>query len=96
MNARERVLAAINHREPDGIPVDIGSTPSSGISAIAHYNLKHYIGPPDWPTQVYDVVQQIAQPGDEMLDRFGIDVIDIGRAFDDRPEDWYDITLPDR
>ncbi|MCB0023714.1 MAG: hypothetical protein KDD91_11825, partial [Caldilinea sp.] len=85
MNARERVLAAINHREPDGIPVDIGSTPSSGISAIAHYNLKHYIGRPDWPTQVYDVVQQIAQPGDEMLDRFGIDVIDIGRAFDDRP-----------
>ena len=34
-------------------------------------------------------------PATMMLDRFGIDVIDIGRAFDDRPEDWYDITLPD-
>ena len=95
MNARERVLAAINHTEPDGIPVDIGSTPSSGISAIAHYNLKHAIGKPHWPTQVYDVVQQIAQPGDEMLDLFRIDVVDVGRAFDDRPEDWYDISLPD-
>ena len=59
MNARERVLAAINHKEPDGIPVDLGSTPSSGISAIAHYNLKHAIGKTHWPTQVYDVVQQI-------------------------------------
>lgn len=95
MNARERVLAAINHQEPDGVPVDIGSTPSSGISAIAHYNLKHHLGVPEWPTQVYDVVQQIAQPGEAMLDRFRIDVVDIGRAFDDRPEDWYDITLPD-
>ena len=95
MNARERVLAAINHQEPDGVPVDIGSTPSSGISAIAHYNLKHYLGAPEWPTQVYDVVQQIAQPGEAMLDRFRIDVVDIGRAFDDRPQDWYDITLPD-
>lgn len=95
MNARERVLAAINHQEPDGVPVDLGSTPSSGISAIAHYNLKHAIGKPHWPTQVYDVVQQIAQPGDEMLDYFRIDVVDVGRAFDDRPEDWYDITLPD-
>jgi uroporphyrinogen decarboxylase len=95
MNARERVLAAINHQEPDGVPVDIGSTPSSGISAIAHYNLKHAIGKSNWPTQVYDVVQQIAQPGDEMLDMFRIDVVDIGRAFDDRPEDWYEINLPD-
>lgn len=95
MNARERVLAAINHQEPDGVPVDLGSTPSSGISAIAHYNLKHALGKAHWPTQVYDVVQQIAQPGEEMLDHFRIDVVDIGRAFDDRPEDWYDITLPD-
>ena len=95
MNARERVLAAINHQEPEGIPVDLGSTPSSGISAIAHYNLKRSIDRPDWPTQVYDVVQQIAQPNDEMLDHFRIDVIDIGRAFDDRPEDWYAIDLPD-
>ncbi|GIK72869.1 MAG: uroporphyrinogen decarboxylase [Chloroflexota bacterium] len=95
MNARERVLAAIRHQEPDGVPVDLGSTPSSGISAIAHYHLKHALGKAHWPTQVYDVVQQIAQPNDEMLDLFRIDVVDIGRAFDDRPEDWYAINLPD-
>ena len=94
MNGRQRVLAAIKHQEPDRLPVDIGSTPSSGISATAHYNLMQYLGEGDTPTRVYDVVQQVAQPDDAFLDRFGIDVVDIGRAFDDRDEDWYDITLP--
>jgi uroporphyrinogen decarboxylase len=94
MNGRQRVLAAIQHQEPDRLPVDIGSTPSSGISATAHYNLMQYLGQGDTPTRVYDVVQQVAQPDDAFLDRFGIDVIDIGRAFDERDEDWYAITLP--
>jgi uroporphyrinogen decarboxylase len=40
MNSRERVLTAIRHQEPDGVPVDLGATPSSGISAIAYGNLK--------------------------------------------------------
>ena len=39
MTSRERVLAAIAHKEPDKVPVDMGSTPSSGISAIAYSNL---------------------------------------------------------
>jgi uroporphyrinogen decarboxylase len=38
MNSREKVLAAIRHQEPDGIPVDLGATPSTGISAIAYFN----------------------------------------------------------
>ena len=39
MTSRERVLAAIAHKEPDRVPVDMGATPSSGISAIAYSNL---------------------------------------------------------
>ena len=93
MTSRERVLAAIEHREPDGLPVDMGATPSSGISAIAYYNLKKHLGM-NGPTLVYDVVQQVAQPEDAILDRFGIDAVDIGRTFNDRPEDWYDFSLP--
>ena len=34
-------------------------------------------------------------PEQEILDRFGVDVIDIGRVFNDRPEDWYDVELAD-
>jgi uroporphyrinogen decarboxylase len=43
---------------------------------------------------VYDVVQQLAQPEEMILDRYGVDVLDIGRAFNDLDRDWYDITLP--
>lgn len=94
MNSRERILAAISHQEPDGVPVDLGATPSSGISAIAYHNLKQHLGIPAGHVRVYDVVQQLAQPEEEMLDRYGIDAIDVGRAFDVRDEDWTDITLP--
>jgi ABC-type spermidine/putrescine transport system permease subunit II len=33
------VLAAIEHREPDTVPVDLGATPSSGISAIGYNSM---------------------------------------------------------
>ena len=95
MTSRERVLASINHKEPDRVPFDIGSTPSSGISAIAYTNLKKHLGISDGHTRVYDVVQQVAQPEDEIIERLGIDVIDIGRAFNDKDDDWYDIELSD-
>jgi len=61
MISRERVLAAIDYREPDALPVDMGATQSSGISAIAYYHLKKHLGM-DGRAQVYDIVQQIAQP----------------------------------
>lgn len=92
MTSRENILAAINHQTPDRVPVDLGATPSSGISAIAYNNLVRHLGL-DKPTLIYDVVQQLAQPDMELLERFGIDVLDIGRTFNTRPEDWYPITL---
>ena len=80
MTPRQRVIAAIEHRQPDRVPVDLGATPSSGISAIAYNRLKAQIGLFPAPTKVYDVVQQLAQPDDSILDRFGVDVLDVGRA----------------
>jgi uroporphyrinogen decarboxylase len=88
MTSRDRVLAAINHQQPDRIPVDMGSTPSSGISAIAYSNLVKHIGRPDLPVLIYDVVQQLAQPDDHIIDLFGVDVLDVGRTFNDQASDW--------
>ena len=92
MTSRERVLSAIAHREPDRVPLDIGSTPSSGISAIAYNSLKKHLGLTEGHTRIYDVVQQVAEPEETILDRFGADVIDIGRAFNEKDSDWYDVT----
>ena len=95
MTSRERILAAIEHREPDRVPLDLGATPSSGISAIAYGRLKSHLGLAGGHTRVYDVVQQLAEPEDAILDRFGVDVLDIGRMFNTDPAAWYDIKLAD-
>ncbi|MDD3942834.1 MAG: uroporphyrinogen decarboxylase family protein [Sphaerochaetaceae bacterium] len=95
MTKRERVLTSIAHKEPDAIPIDLGSTPSSGISAIAYNELKRHLGIAEPETKVYDVVQQLAEPSDLLIDRFGVCALDIGRTFNTDPSRWYDITLAD-
>ena len=95
MTSRERVRSSIAHTEPDRVPVDMGSTPSSGISAIAYNNLKSHLGIKQGVTRVYDVVQQLAQPEEVILDHFGVDVLDVGRMFNASDSDWYDIKLVD-
>lgn len=93
MTSRERILAAINHQQPDRVPVDLSATPSSGISAIAYSNLVKYLGREELQVQIYDVVQQLAQPDISILDQFGVDVLDIGRTFNAHPSDWKPTTL---
>jgi uroporphyrinogen decarboxylase len=88
------VIAAIEHREPDRVPVDLGSNPSSGISAIAYTRVAKLLGAAETRPRVYDVVQELAQPDDWILDRFGIDVVDIGRAWNEKDEDWRETPMP--
>ncbi len=93
VTSRERILAAINHKTPDRVPVDMSATPSSGISAIAYSNLVKHIERNDLPVRIYDVVQQLAQPDMSVLDRFGVDVLDIGRTFNTNSSDWSPVTM---
>lgn len=95
MNSRERVLSSLQHKEPDRVAVDLGSTPSSGISAVAYGNLKKFLKIENGHNRVYDVVQQVTQPEDEFIERFGVDVLDIGRAFNTHDNDWHEAVLPD-
>ena len=67
MNARERVLAAIEHREPDRVPIDLGSTPSSGISAIAYGNLKKHLGITEGHTRIYDLMPDLIEAGYDVI-----------------------------
>ena len=95
MTSRERVLASVAHKEPDKVPLDLGATPSSGISAIGYNNLKKHLGMDSGKTLIYDVVQQLAQPEDEILEKFHVDVIDVGRSFNTSDDDWKPMTLAD-
>lgn len=93
MNSRKRIISAINHKEPDRIPIDLGATPSSGISVVAWQNLLKYFGKEHLQTWVYDVVQEVVQPEMEILDQFGVDVLDIGRNFNQVPGYWHKLEL---
>ena len=74
MNSRERVLAALDHREPDRVPLDLGGTVLTGITVKAYGALREYLGLPWIEPTVVDVVQQLAQVDDDVLDRLGVDV----------------------
>ncbi|MEK6755523.1 MAG: uroporphyrinogen decarboxylase family protein, partial [Bacteroidota bacterium] len=95
MNSRERVLTALNHREPDRVPIDLSGHRSSGVSAIVYPKLRAHLGLPERPVRVYDPVQQLAIVDDDVLDQFGVDTIELGRGFALREEDWADWVLPD-
>ena len=95
MTSRERVLGALNHQEPDRVPIDLSGHRSSGIAAMAYHKLRSYLGLPARPIRVYDPVQQLAVVDEDVLGRFQIDTIELGRAFALGDEHWREWTLPD-
>lgn len=95
MTGRERVLTALRHEEPDRVPIDFGGHRSSGIAAIAYAKLRNALGLEEKPIRVYDPMQQLAVIDQDVLDRFGVDTIELGRAFACEDSDWHDWVLPD-
>ena len=92
---RERVMQAVNHVEPDRVPIDLGGHRSSGIMAIAYNKLKQHLGITSGDIYVYDFIQQLAIIEPEVLDRFGVDTIELGRGFAKEAADWRGWVLPD-
>jgi uroporphyrinogen decarboxylase len=95
MNSRERVILALDHKETDRIPVDLGGHRSSGIAALAYAKLRKYLGLKKKPVRVYDMVQQLAVVDEDILDIFGVDTIEMGRGFLLEDRDWKPWILPD-
>ncbi|MBU4272391.1 MAG: methyltransferase [Planctomycetes bacterium] len=95
MTPRERVLAALSHRQPDKVPIDFGGHRSSGIAALAYPRLRKALGFEPRPIRVYDPVQQLAIIDDDVLERFQVDTIEMGRGFALENKHWADWTLPD-
>lgn len=89
MNARERVLAAINHREPDRVPFDLNGTVVTGIQAKAYQKLRAYLGLPQEALVISDIFQQLAQVDDDLMDLLGVDV----RSVSPRSSAHYQVRL---
>ena len=82
MTSRERVIKAINHEEPDRVPLDLGASYTSGISACALYRLREYYGLEKRPIGLTDPAQLLGQMDDDIVERMGIDVIALQNPFD--------------
>lgn len=73
MTHRERLLTALNHQEPDRVPIDLASIQVTGISVHAYQNLRDYLNLPQKPPHICDAIQQICIPHDDIYEKFGID-----------------------
>lgn len=71
MTSRDRVLAAVDHRTPDRVPIDLGGF-QSGIHRIAYAALLKHLGIED-DIAIRDPVQQLAAPCEAVLERFHVD-----------------------
>ncbi len=77
MNSRERVKLALNHKEPDRVPFDLGGTVVTGIHIQAYKNLRDYLGLPSKEPVIVHMTQQLAQVDDDFINQLGVDVRNI-------------------
>ena len=73
MTHRERVVTALNHQEPDRVPMDLSGTLVTGITRIAYRNLLKHLGDDREELPVFDPIQQLATVHEDILQRFEVD-----------------------
>jgi uroporphyrinogen decarboxylase len=74
MTSRERVRAALTHREPDRVPFDLGGSCVTGIHARAYARLREALGLPAGEPRVGDIAQQLADVEPDVIEALGCDV----------------------
>lgn len=75
MNSRERVLAAIHHKEPDRVPVDLGGCGQTGINASSLYALRKVWGLPEHRIRICEPYQLLGEVELDALQKAGADVV---------------------
>lgn len=92
MGHRERVLKALNHEQPDRVPIDLGGTPVTQVHPDAYEALLSHIG---FPSEELDEGQQgsfqAVTPSENVLRYFDVDVrgVSLGQP-DGRPNEELD------
>jgi hypothetical protein len=93
MDSRERVRLALDHEEPDRVPLDLGGSPVTGMQASTVYRLRQALrlDPPGTPVRVIEPFQMLGEIGTDLLDALGVDVVPLGNPktlFGFRNEGW--------
>ena len=93
MNSRERIHAALNHREPDRIPLDLGGGSVTGMHVSTVYHLRQRLGldPPGTPVKVSEPFQMLGEIQPDLVAALGVDVVGVGglsNMFGFKNENW--------
>jgi uroporphyrinogen decarboxylase len=74
MNHRERVLAALDHRQTDRVPIDLGSTIVTTATRVAYQGLLAHLGlPPDDRPSISHRQMDTVYPREDLLERYDAD-----------------------
>jgi uroporphyrinogen decarboxylase len=71
MTSRERVRVALNHKEPDRVPIDVGGN-QSGISYETYMGIKEMLGIKS-ETKIVEFIQGLAKVDEEALRLWNVD-----------------------
>ena len=77
MNSRERVQLALDHQEPDRVPLDLGASAVTGIHVSSLYLLRQALGldAPGMPVKVIEPYQMLGEVAPDLMDALGVDVV---------------------
>lgn len=73
LTSEERIKLALQHKEPDRIPFDLGSTLCTRITVGAYKNLLSYLRIKKGEVSVIDVMQQLAGVDEDVLEKLSVD-----------------------
>ncbi len=91
MTSRERVERAINHQRPDQIPLDLGSTPVTGMAASSVWKLRRALGLKDERIKVVEPYQMLGEIADDLKATLGVDCVELNSTknlFGFENKDW--------
>jgi len=91
MTSKERVLRALDHKEPDRIPMDFGGTAVTGIHVNIVSALRDVYGLEKRPVKVHEPYQMLGLIEDDLQRALGLDVEGVYAAetmFGFRNENW--------
>ena len=87
MTRRQRVLAAIEHKTADRMPIDLGVHFSTSISAFAYRDLREYLGLSTDRIVISDPFQMLARVDEDILQRFHCDCLLLNPSWKN-PKRW--------
>ncbi|SDM34288.1 uroporphyrinogen decarboxylase family protein [Halarsenatibacter silvermanii] len=74
ITSRKRIIKALNHEEPDEVPVDFGATMNSSIVKEGYINLCEYLDIPAEDPKFINRMMRSVEVKDQLLDYFSVDV----------------------